>query len=97
MGALAKRGWNDLVAPVYSARMRPNPPRMVTVVVAVLLLLVGLALIYLQADVVRLARQLPLGGDSGQILDWIRNKTVAYLFLAASPLLLIVGSLFKGI
>jgi hypothetical protein len=70
---------------------------MVTVVVAVLLLLVGLALVYLQPDVVRLVRQLPLGGDGGQILDWVRNKTVAYLFLAASPLLLIVGSLFKGI
>jgi hypothetical protein len=70
---------------------------MVTVVVAVLLLLVGLALVYLEPDVVRLVRQLPLGGDGGQILDWVRNKTVAYLFLAASPLLLIVGSLFKGI
>jgi len=77
--------------------MRPNPPRMVTVVVAVLLLLVGLALVYLQPDVVRLVRQLPLGGDGGQILEWVRNETVAYLFLAASPLLLIVGSLFKGI
>lgn len=71
---------------------------MVTVVLAVLLMLVGLALIYLQADAANLVSQLPLGGDlTRQLLDLMAQKVVAYLLLAASPLLLIAGSLLKGL
>lgn len=77
--------------------MRPNPPRMITVAIAVLLLLAGLALIYLQPQIDSIVRQARLGGDTGQILDWLHKKVVAYLLLAASPLLLIFGSLLKGL
>ena len=78
--------------------MRPNPPRLVTIALAVLLLVIGLVLVYAQGSAADLIRQLPLGGDmTRQILDLIAQKTVAYLCLAASPILLIIGSLVKGI
>ena len=77
--------------------MRPNPPKIITVVVAALLLLAGLALIYFQPEAERLVKQLPLGGDSSQFLTWVRDRTVAYILLAASPILLIFGSLLKGL
>jgi hypothetical protein len=72
--------------------MRPNPPKIVTVVLAVLSLLIGLALIYMNPTVADLVK--PLGQ---QVLDWVHDKTVAWIFMAASPLLLILGSLFKGL
>jgi hypothetical protein len=77
--------------------MRPNPPRMITVVVAILLLLAGLALIYAQPQIDSLVRQSRLAGDLGPLLDWLHKKVVAFALLAASPLLLIFGSLLKGL
>jgi hypothetical protein len=71
---------------------------MVTVVVAVLLTLAGLALIYFNDDAARLVRQVSLPNDiERQILGWIADRTIAYLSLAASPVLLILGSLLPGI
>lgn len=79
--------------------LRPNPPRMVTVVIAVALTIVGLALIYMPtADAVNLVRQLPLPNDiMNQVVELIRERFLAYLALAASPILLILGSLLKGL
>ena len=72
---------------------------MVTVVLAVALTAVGLALIYLPADTAAdLVRQLPLPNDvEGQILSLIAERIVAYLALAASPVLLIAGSLLPNL
>ena len=80
-------------------RLRPNPPRMVTVVLAVALTVVGLALVYLPAaDAANLVRQVALPGDvERQILSLMTERVIAYLALAASPLLLIAGSLLKGL
>ena len=79
--------------------LRPNPPKMVTVVLAVALAVVGLALIYLPTETAAdLIRQLPLPADlEGQILGLIGERIIAYLALAASPLLLIAGSLLPGL
>jgi hypothetical protein len=78
--------------------MRPNPPKMVTVVIAVLLTIAGLALIYFNDDAVRLVRQVSLPNDiERQLLGWMADRTIAYLCLAASPVLLILGSLLPGI
>jgi hypothetical protein len=79
--------------------LRPNPPRMVTVVLAVALTVVGLALIYLPtADAADLVRRLPLPNDiTNQVVELIRQRVLAYLALAASPILLILGSLLKGL
>lgn len=71
---------------------------MVTVVLAVLLTIAGLALIYFNDDAVRLVRQLSLPNDiERQILSLVTERVIAYLSLAASPVLLILGSLLPGI
>lgn len=79
-------------------RVRPNPPRLITVVAAVALLVVGLALVYADAEVAQTIKNLPLGADvTRQLLDLATQRTGAYVCLAASPLLLIAGSLLKGL
>lgn len=72
---------------------------MTTVVIAVALTIVGLALIYLPTDAAAdLVRQLPLPNEiEAQVLSLIAERIVAYLALAASPLLLIAGSLLPGL
>ena len=78
--------------------MRPNPPKIVTVVLAVLLTVGGLALIYFGGQAADIVRQIGLPGDvQRQILSLMTERVIAYLLLAASPLLLIAGSLFKGL
>ena len=79
-------------------RVRPNPQRLITVVAAVALLVIGLALVYADAEVAQAIKNLPLGADvTRQLLDLATQRTAAYLCLAASPLLLIAGSLLKGL
>jgi len=79
-------------------RVRPNPPRLVTVVVAIVLLVVGLGLVFANAEVAQAIKSLPLDKDmQRQLLDLATQRTIAYLCLAASPLLLIAGSLVKGL
>ena len=79
-------------------RIRPNPPRLITVVVAIVLLVVGLGLVFANADVAQAIKSLPLDKDmQRQLLDLAAQRTIAYLCLAASPLLLIAGSLLKGL
>jgi hypothetical protein len=78
---------------------RPNPPRMITVIVAVALLLVGLAGTVVAPATVRdlvTGIGLPAGLES-QILSLVRDRTVAYLCLLAAPMLLVIGSLLPGI
>jgi hypothetical protein len=79
--------------------LRPNPPKMTTVVLAIALTVVGLALIYLPTEAAAdLIRQLPLPTDlEGQIVSLIGERIIAYLALAASPALLIAGSLLPGL
>jgi hypothetical protein len=79
--------------------VRPNPPRMVTVVVAVLLTVAGLALVFYQADAISFVRG--LGGIPNdlqrQIVSWMSEQFVAWGLLAGSSLLLIIGSLVRGL
>ena len=80
-------------------RLRPNPPRMITVVAAVALTALGLALIYLPlGDVIELVRGVGLPNDLEDIVvELIQEELVAYAALALSPLLLIAGSYLKGL
>jgi hypothetical protein len=73
----------------------PNPPRMITVVIAVILLIVGvslegsvLAIPQLNQLVTDVLRQVDLG---------IARETLARLLIIASPVLLILGSLVRGL
>ncbi len=71
---------------------------MATVVLAVALMVVGIALIFFQGQAVELVRGLPLPNDiARQIVALMTEKLVAYAALAASPILLIIGSLLPNI
>jgi hypothetical protein len=71
---------------------------MVTVVAAVVLLIVGLALIFFQSPATDLVQKLPLSRDvMRQVVDLMSKQAVAWAALALSPVLLIVGSLVKGL
>ena len=71
---------------------------MATVVLAVGLMVAGLALAFLQAQAIDLLRSLPLPNDlTRELVRWATERFVAWALLAASPILLIIGSLVKGI
>jgi hypothetical protein len=78
--------------------LRPNPPRMVTVVIAVAMFAIGLIgvlppLEQFVAPLNDLLASLPVLADLGLTLD----AQLAHVLLLGAPLLLIVGSLLRGI
>lgn len=79
--------------------MKPNPPRMVTVVLAIVLTVIGLALIYFPTGQLEdLVRQIGLPADIQRtVVSWIADRIVVWAALAASPIVLIVGSLVRGL
>jgi len=80
----------------HTARVHPQPPRTLTVVVAILLTLIGLAVVFFDAQSINFVQGLNLPNDiQRQVVGWMQDKTIAWGMLALSPLLLIVGSLVK--
>jgi uncharacterized membrane protein YozB (DUF420 family) len=74
--------------------LRPNPPKMVTVVIALALVLVGLSATVFPIDFVNQALdivQQTIGTDIAVTTE------MAWLFLLAGDALLIIGSLVPGI
>ncbi len=80
-------------------RLRPNPPRMVTVVLAIVLLAIGLAGTVVAPETVRdLFQDLPLPRDVEQLaMTLVLDRQIAYACLLGSPMLLVIGSLLPGI
>ena len=74
--------------------LRPNPPRLITVVIAVVLILVGLSATVFPIDIVNQALDL-VQSTIGTNIDV--TTEVAWLFLFAGDALLIAGSLLPGI
>jgi hypothetical protein len=74
--------------------LRPNPPRLITVVIAVALILVGLSATVFPIDIVNQALEL-VQSTIGTNVDV--TTEVAWLFLFAGDALLIAGSLLPGI
>lgn len=71
---------------------------MVTVVLAVALLVVGLALIFFQGQAIDLVRAIPLPRDiQTQVISAMAEQVVAWLALAVAPALLIIGSLVRNV
>jgi hypothetical protein len=68
--------------------VNPNPPRYVTVAVAVILFIIGLAGTLVP---------IPAFADLLQMVRIDLTKTVAYICLFLAPTLLILGSLVKGL
>jgi hypothetical protein len=74
--------------------LRPNPPRLITVVIAVALILVGLSATVFPIDIVNQALDLVQDAIGTNIEV---TTEVAWLFLFAGDALLIAGSLLPGI
>ena len=75
-------------------RLRPNPPRLITVVVALALGVIGFVFAW---PVEPLAPLLdPVRSVLG-IVGLTLDRELAYLMLFACPTLLVVGSLLRGI
>jgi hypothetical protein len=70
--------------------MRTNAPRMITVVLALALTIVGLS-----ATVIPIEAINDLVLETGYNLT--ENRELAWLALLASPVLLIIGSFFAGV
>jgi hypothetical protein len=72
---------------------------MITVVVAVALTALGLALLYLPlGEVIEFVRTAGLPNDvEDLVVQLIQEELAAYAALALSPLLLIAGSYLKGL
>ncbi len=83
------------MTPAYTrAVLRPNPPRLVTVVIALALIVVGLSATVFPIDFVNEALafvQQSLG------FEFTVTTQLAWLFLLAGDALLIIGSLLPGI
>lgn len=74
--------------------LRPNPPRLVTVVIAVALVLVGLSATVFPLDFVNAALDV-VQGYLGTDIEV--TTELAWLFLFAGDVLLVAGSLLPGI
>jgi hypothetical protein len=68
--------------------VNPNPPRYITLAVAVILFIIGLAGTLIP---------IPAVADLLHIVRLDLTKTVAWICLALAPTLLILGSLIKGL
>jgi hypothetical protein len=78
--------------------MHPNPPRQVTVIIAVALTVLGLALVFFEAQTLDFVASAGLPIDvQRQIIGWMEDRTFAWGALAASPILLTLGSLLPFI
>ena len=74
--------------------MKPNPPYMATVVIAVVLMVIGLSL---EGSLFSIA---PLNQVLGDVLGAVgirATEELGRILIIASPTLLIIGSLVKGI
>ena len=74
--------------------LRPNPPRLVTVVIAVALVLVGLSATLMPLDFVNEAFA---AVQSAAGFELRVTQELAWLFMFAGSALLIIGSLLPGI
>jgi hypothetical protein len=74
--------------------VHPNPPRLVTVALAIALILIGLSATVLPLDFVNVALDLVQRTIGTNI---VVTTEIAWLCLLGGDLLLIVGSLFPGI
>jgi hypothetical protein len=78
--------------------MTPSRPTGATTAIAIALLVIGLALIFFQGQATDLVRSIGLPNDvQRQVVQLMQERIAAWGALAASPVLLIIGSLVKGI
>jgi hypothetical protein len=78
----------------YTARVKPNPPYMATIVIAILLMVIGLSL---EGSLFSIAPLNQVLGDVLAVIGIKASQELARILIIASPTLLIIGSLVKGI
>lgn len=74
--------------------MKPNPPYMATVVIAVILMVIGLSL---EGSLFSIAPLNQVLGDLLAVVGVRGTQELAHILIIASPTLLIIGSLVRGI
>jgi hypothetical protein len=74
--------------------MKPNPPYMATVVIAVVLMVIGLSL---EGSLFSIAPLNQILGDVLAVVGIKASQELGRILIIASPTLLIIGSLVKGI
>jgi hypothetical protein len=74
--------------------VKPNPPYLATVVIAVLLMVIGLSL---EGSLFSIAALNQVLGDALSAVGIRASHEVARILIIASPTLLIIGSLVRGI
>jgi hypothetical protein len=78
----------------YTRRVNPNPPYLATIVIAVLLMVVGLSL---EGSLFSIAALNQMLGDALAVVGVKATQELARILIIASPTLLIIGSLVRGI
>ena len=73
--------------------MNPNPPYLATIVIAVLLMVVGLSL---EGSLFSIAALNQVLGDALAVVGVKATQELARILIIASPTLLIIGSLVRG-
>jgi hypothetical protein len=74
--------------------MNPNPPYLATVVIAVLLMVIGLSL---EGSLFSIATLNQVLADALAVAGVRATEELARILIIASPTLLIIGSLLRGI
>lgn len=74
--------------------MKPNPPYMATVVIAIVLMVIGLSL---EGSLFSIAPLNQILGDVLAVVGIKASQELGRILIIASPTLLIIGSLVKGI
>jgi hypothetical protein len=74
--------------------VKPNPPYLATIVIAVLLMVIGLSL---EGSLISIATLNQAVGDVLATVGIKASQELARLMIVASPTLLIIGSLVPGI
>jgi hypothetical protein len=74
--------------------VNPNPPYLATIVIAVLLTVVGLSL---EGSLFSIAALNQVLGDALAVVGVKATQELARILIIASPTLLIIGSLVRGI
>jgi hypothetical protein len=74
--------------------MKPNPPYLATVVIAVLLMVIGLSL---EGSLFSIGTLNQMLGDALAVIGVRSTQELAQIMIIASPTLLIIGSLVRGI
>ena len=88
--------WGDrrLSERTYTRRMKPNPPYLATVVIAVVLMVIGLSL---EGSLISIAALNQVVGDALAAVGLKASHELARIMIIGSPTLLIIGSLVPGI